>query len=79
MKNSWLRKSLVVGTIIVLVGASVVSAFSGNISVGPRPLNRGNTLYVGGFGPGNYTRIQDAIDNSSDGDTPQKHPMISLG
>jgi len=29
----------------------------------------GNTLYVGGSGEGNYTRIQDAIDNASDGDT----------
>jgi parallel beta-helix repeat protein len=26
-------------------------------------------LYVGGYGPGNYTKIQDAIDNASDGDT----------
>jgi parallel beta-helix repeat protein len=29
----------------------------------------GNRLYVGGNGPNNYTKIQDAIDNSSDGDT----------
>jgi len=29
----------------------------------------GNTLYVGGSGPGNYTKIQDAIDNASNGDT----------
>ncbi len=29
----------------------------------------GNILYVGGSGPGNYTKIQDAIDNASDGDT----------
>ena len=29
----------------------------------------GNTLYVGGGGLGNYSNIQDAIDNSSDGDT----------
>ena len=29
----------------------------------------GNTLYVGGSGAGNYTSIQDAIDNASDGDT----------
>lgn len=29
----------------------------------------GNTLYVGGSGPNNYTKIQDAIDNASDGDT----------
>lgn len=28
----------------------------------------GNTLYVGGTGPGNFTKIQDAIDNSSEGD-----------
>jgi len=31
--------------------------------------NDGNTLYVGGNGTGNYTQIQDAIDNASDGDT----------
>jgi len=29
----------------------------------------GNTLYVGGNGPGNYTTIQDAIDDSNNGDT----------
>jgi parallel beta-helix repeat protein len=34
-----------------------------------QPSIRGNTLYVGGSGPNNYTRIQDAIDNASDGDT----------
>jgi len=28
----------------------------------------GNTLYVGGSGPNNYTKIQDAIDDASDGD-----------
>jgi parallel beta-helix repeat protein len=31
--------------------------------------NMGNTLYVGGNGSGNYSKIQDAIDNASDGDT----------
>jgi len=35
----------------------------------PKPLLKGNTLYVGGTGEGNYSRIQDAIDNASDGDT----------
>jgi len=29
----------------------------------------GNILYVGGSGPGNYSKIQDAIDNASEGDT----------
>jgi len=31
--------------------------------------SNGITLYVGGSGPGNYTKIQDAIDDASDGDT----------
>jgi parallel beta-helix repeat protein len=30
--------------------------------------SKGNWLYVGGSEPGNYTRIQDAIDNASNGD-----------
>jgi len=34
-----------------------------------KPLSFGNILYVGGSGPGNYTRIQDAINDSSNGDT----------
>ena len=32
-------------------------------------INDGNTLYVGGSGPNNYTKIQDAIDDAEDGDT----------
>jgi parallel beta-helix repeat protein len=31
--------------------------------------SKGDWLYVGGSGPGNYTRIQDAINDSHDGDT----------
>ncbi|RLF42667.1 MAG: hypothetical protein DRN17_07450, partial [Thermoplasmata archaeon] len=32
-------------------------------------INDGNTLYVGGSGEGNYSSIQDAVDNASNGDT----------
>jgi parallel beta-helix repeat protein len=32
-------------------------------------MNRGNILYVGGSGPGNYTTIQEAINNATNGDT----------
>jgi parallel beta-helix repeat protein len=39
-----------------------------NISFEPNKFS-GNILYVGGGGPGNYSRIQDAIDNASHGDT----------
>ena len=34
-----------------------------------KPLSSGNTLYVGGNGTGNYSKIQDAINDSSNGDT----------
>ena len=33
------------------------------------PVSYGNTLYVGGTGEGNYTKIQDAIDNATWHDT----------
>ena len=33
------------------------------------PTSNGNTLYVRGNGTGNYTKIQDAINDSSNGDT----------
>ena len=33
------------------------------------PFSNGNTLFVGGSGPGNYTRIQDAINDANDGYT----------
>ena len=44
--------------------------FFGGISFGSaaHDILNGNTLYVGGSGPGNYTTIQDAIDNASDSD-----------
>jgi parallel beta-helix repeat protein len=50
---------LVLGSLSNVVGYQTVQT----------PTSRGNWLYVGGSGPGNYTRIQDAIDNATDGDT----------
>jgi parallel beta-helix repeat protein len=34
-----------------------------------QPLTMGNILYVGGSGPNNYTKIQDAINDATNGDT----------
>jgi len=34
-----------------------------------KPVSFGNTLYVGGNGPGNYSKIQGAIDDANPGDT----------
>ncbi len=65
MKNKLAAKSMIVGFILLCIGASSVTAFNMQPS---QPMGRG-TLYVGGGGPGNYTSIQEAIDNSTSGDT----------
>jgi parallel beta-helix repeat protein len=61
-----MKKALVIGLALLFFGVSGVVGFQTNSS--PEPLTRG-WLYVGGSGPGNYTRIQDAVDNASNGDT----------
>jgi len=62
-----MKKLLVIGMIILLIGMSVPSTGI-NVEKSKASFD-GNTLYVGGEGPGNYTKIQDAINDSSDGDT----------
>jgi parallel beta-helix repeat protein len=62
------RKCLAVGIILLFVGTCIIPAIAQN-SEKPVPASRGNWLYVGGSGPGNYSRIQDAVDNASDRDT----------
>lgn len=63
------RKWLAVGIIFLFVGTSVIPISAQNIKKSSQSTSRGNWLYVGGSGPGNYTRIQDAINNASNGDT----------
>jgi parallel beta-helix repeat protein len=62
---------LVVGIIILLISICVIPS-TGTI-IKKQNINQisnnGNTLYVGGNGPGNYTRIQDAINDSNNDDT----------
>jgi parallel beta-helix repeat protein len=53
---------MIVSTIIPVSGTTVSEKTS-------HPLTTGNILYVGGLGPNNYTKIQDAIDNATDSDT----------
>lgn len=59
---------LAIGIILSFVGTGIIPVMAQDTE-NPLPISRGNWLYVGGGGPGNYTRIQDAIDNASDGDT----------
>ena len=64
------KKFLSFGTTILLLGVLIapVSQVLANEEFNLVTPN-GNTLYVGGTGPGNYTKIQYAIDNASNGDT----------
>ena len=65
------RKGLVIGILILMLGVNIGSTFAGDADVKTMsPVGfDGNTLYVGGTGPGNYTSIQNAIDDASIGDT----------
>ncbi len=61
------KKLSVAIVIVLLIGMSIPS--TGRIMLQSSTLfSDGNTLYVGGYGPGNYSKIQDAIDDASDGD-----------
>ena len=63
-------KGLVFGIMIIFVGMCINPSTGITIAnKSNHPISNGNTLYVGGSGPGNYSKIQDAIDNASSGDT----------
>ncbi len=53
---------LLIGTFLPITGSTVTKP-------GSHILTTETILYVGGVGPNNYTKIQDAIDNATDGDT----------
>ena len=69
MRNDIFRKGLVFGILLLCVTASIVSAFNGKPMSNSALGTLGNWLYVGGSGPGNYTAIQDAINEASNGHT----------
>ena len=62
------RKWLAIGIILLFVGTCIIPAMAQETKKF-QSASRGNWLYVGGSGPGNYTRIQNAIDHANDGDT----------
>ena len=64
-----IQKGLTGIMVFLFIGVNIVSAFNVDLSNTTMPMNRGDTLYVGGSGPGNYTTIQSAINAASDGDT----------
>jgi parallel beta-helix repeat protein len=63
------RKGFAVGIILLFVGTCIIPSTAIDMEKSSQPSSRGVWLYVGGSGPGNYTRIQDAINDSMNGDT----------
>jgi len=63
-----LKKIFTLGIIIVFLGVCFYPA-DAQPTKQAFSTSQGNWLYVGGAGPGNYTKIQNAIDNASTGDT----------
>ena len=63
------RKWLAIGIILLFVEIGIISVIAQENQKPSQRTSSGNWFYVGGVGPNNYTKIQDAIDNTSDGDT----------
>jgi parallel beta-helix repeat protein len=64
MKRKWLT------VIILLLFIEIITIpTTAQYTMKQLPKSRGNWLYVGGSGPGNYTNIQDAVEDASNGDT----------
>ena len=76
----FIKNMMIIGVVFILLGTILMPA----VGINTRSLTsdeiciagdvqkisqNGHTLYVGGSGPNNYSKIQDAIDNASDGDT----------
>lgn len=62
-------KNLLPIIIVLLLASTSFICVSYSVEKSSTVSFNGDTLYVGGSGPNNYTKIQDAIDNASDGDT----------
>jgi hypothetical protein len=66
MKETFMQKGFVFSVALLFFGTSAMGTFN-VYTPNPAPI-LGTTLYVGGGGSNNYTKIQNAIDNASDGD-----------
>jgi parallel beta-helix repeat protein len=68
MGESMKKKCLAIGIILLFVGTGIIPAMAQDTEK-PLPASREKWLRVGGSGPGNYSKIQDAIDDASNKDT----------
>ncbi len=60
-----MKRVIVVGIIFTIAMPAIATNETNSFHLN----ENGRVLYVGGSGPNNYTKIQDAIDDASDGDT----------
>jgi len=67
------KKIITIAVILLFIGLAFAPSINANTQSDfvkkSTTLFDGKTLYVGGSGPGNYTKIQDAINDSTDGYT----------
>jgi parallel beta-helix repeat protein len=64
-----LKKVFAIGIIFLFIGITIIPLSGQAIEKSSLPVSRSHWLYVGGSGPGNYSKIQEAIDAANDGDT----------
>jgi len=64
-----MKKAMIMIICILLFFSIFIVFLPTGICPGTVDVSSGKTLYVGGSLPENYTKIQDAVDNASDGDT----------
>ncbi len=68
MKSNIIQKIILITVIISLIITNSLPAEDTNQSITQEIIYK-NTLFVGGTGSGNYSTIESAIENASDGDT----------
>jgi len=66
-KKPFIGIYICISILLVFIGISIMIATAQETEKS-NPASKDSWLYVGGSGPGNYTRIQDAINGASNGD-----------
>jgi len=65
-----MKKTVTIGIVCLIVGLmSFPTIGTSKLKPSTQSWEQGDTLYVGGTGPNNYSIIQHAVDNASNGDT----------
>ena len=69
MQKTLLKKGITLALTFLFIGMSVIPSTGTVVEKSSTVSFDGNTLYVGGSGPNNYTTIKSAINDAVDGDT----------